>query len=141
MSLSHSSVAFRFGLYSLILSIVLDRVAYAYGTVPQRTDIPHFVLPVYDLAISPSFLNCCRTATCTLTIGKECMERGVSLVPLAVKGVTTGLYGKACVSVGDPKGGPLPAHRLSAGDQVRLYSTKGNAGSSDEGPTEISGGW
>lgn len=54
------------------------------------------------------------------------MERGISLVPLAVQSVTTGLYGRACLSVGDPKGRPLPAHRLGAGDQVRLHSTKGS---------------
>lgn len=79
------------------------------------------------------------------------MERGISLVPLAVTGLSTGLYGRACVSVGDPKGRPLPAHRLGAGDQVRLYSTKGSGtkGSSsssskrgdaaEDGVSEISG--
>lgn len=71
------------------------------------------------------------------TFRKECMERGISLTPLAVTDVATGLYGRACVSVGDPKGRPLPAHRLGAGDQVRLHSTKGSIGT--EGPTEISG--
>lgn len=65
------------------------------------------------------------------------MERGISLVPLAVQSVTTGLYGRACVSVGDPKGRPLPAHRLGAGDQVRLHSTKGS--SNADGPAEILG--
>lgn len=69
------------------------------------------------------------------------MERGISLLPLAVTGLSTGLYGRACVTVGDPKGRPLPAHRLGAGDQVRLYSTKGSrAGGADEGVSEISGG-
>lgn len=67
------------------------------------------------------------------------MERGVSLVPLAVTGLSTGLYGRACVSVGDPKGRPLPAHRLGAGDQVRLYSSKGGKGDVEGGISEISG--
>lgn len=67
------------------------------------------------------------------------MERGISLVPVAVKGVTTGLYGRACVSLGDPKGRPLPAHRLSSGDEVRLYSTKGSQGDTEDGPSEILG--
>lgn len=66
------------------------------------------------------------------------MERGISLVPLAVTGLSTGLYGRACVAVGDPKGRPLPAHRLGAGDEVRLYSTKG--GSGEGGISEILGG-
>ncbi|CAM9793142.1 unnamed protein product, partial [Hapterophycus canaliculatus] len=73
---------------------------------------------------------------------QECMERGISLVPLAVTGLSTGLYGRACVSVGDPKGRPLPAHRLGAGDQVRLHSTKGSKGGkgdAEEGISEISG--
>ncbi|CAB1098427.1 unnamed protein product [Ectocarpus sp. CCAP 1310/34] len=70
---------------------------------------------------------------------QECMERGVSLVPLAVTGLSTGLYGRACVSVGDPKGRPLPAHRLGAGDQVRLYSSKGGKGDIGGGISEISG--
>lgn len=71
------------------------------------------------------------------------MERGISLVPLTVTGLSTGLYGRACVTVGDPKGRPLPAHRLSAGDQVRLHSIKGSKGSKgtgiEEGVSEISG--
>lgn len=71
------------------------------------------------------------------------MERGISLVPLAVEGVSTGLYGRACVTVADSKGRPLPAHRLGAGDQVRLYSTKGGKGDkgedADKGIAEISG--
>lgn len=73
------------------------------------------------------------------------MERGVSLLPLAVAGLSTGLYGRACVTVGDPKGRVLPAHRLGAGDQVRLYSTKGVKGGKgtdsegSEGVSEISG--
>lgn len=68
------------------------------------------------------------------------MERGISLVPLTVTGLSTGLYGRACVTVGDPKGRPLPAHRLSAGDQVRLHSTKGSkGGGAEEGVSEISG--
>ncbi|CAM9387930.1 unnamed protein product, partial [Discosporangium mesarthrocarpum] len=67
----------------------------------------------------------------------ECVERGVSLVPVVVTGVTTGLYGRACVSVGDPKGRPLPAHRLGAGDEVRLYSTKGKGVVGEQ--TEITG--
>ncbi|CAM9164154.1 unnamed protein product, partial [Scytosiphon promiscuus] len=73
---------------------------------------------------------------------QECMERGISLVPLAVTGLSTGLYGRACVSVGDPKGRPLPAHRLGAGDQVRLHSTKGSKGGKgdlEEGVSEILG--
>ena len=75
------------------------------------------------------------------------MERGISLVPLIVTGLSTGLYGRACVTVGDPKGRPLPAHHLSAGDQVRLHSTKESKGSkgskgsgTEEGLSEISGG-
>lgn len=71
------------------------------------------------------------------------MERGISLVPLAVTGLSTGLYGRACVSVGDPKGRPLAAHRLGPGDQVRLYSTKGSSSkggaAAEEGVSEISG--
>lgn len=70
------------------------------------------------------------------------MERGISLVPLAVTGLSTGLYGRACVSVGDPKGRPLPAHRLGSGDQVRLHSTKGSKGGkgdAEEGVSEILG--
>lgn len=72
---------------------------------------------------------------------KECMERGISLVPLVVTGVSTGLYGRACVTVGDPKGRPLPAHRLGPGDQVRLYSSKGSSKgvAGDERASEISG--
>lgn len=66
------------------------------------------------------------------------MERGISLLPLAVTGLSTGLYGRACVNVGDPKGRPLPSHRLGAGDQVRLYSSKGSHGG-DDGVSEISG--
>lgn len=71
------------------------------------------------------------------------MERGVSLLPLAVVGLSTGLYGRAYVTVGDPKGRALPAHRLGAGDEVRLYSTKGSKGGkgadAEEGVSEISG--
>lgn len=65
----------------------------------------------------------------------------MSLFPLEVKGMSTGLYGRACVSVADPKDRPLPAHRFSAGDEVRLYSSKGSKGGApDEGPSEITGG-
>lgn len=79
-------------------------------------------------------------AIATITMARqECMERGISLMPLAVKGVATGLYGRAYVSVGDSKGRPLPAHRIGAGDEVRLHSTKGSKGHADEGPTEILG--
>lgn len=67
------------------------------------------------------------------------MERGISLVPLVIKGVTTGLYGRASVSVGALKNRPLPAHRFGAGDQVRLHSTKGSKGTGEEYPTEILG--
>lgn len=65
----------------------------------------------------------------------------MSLLPLEVKGISTGLYGRACVSVADPKDRLLPAHRFSAGDEVRLYSSKGSKGGiPDEGPSEITGG-
>lgn len=66
----------------------------------------------------------------------------MSLLPLAVVGLSTGLYGRAYVSVGDPKGRVLPAHRLGAGDEVRLHSTKGSKGGkgtgAEEGASEVS---
>ncbi|CAM9842860.1 unnamed protein product, partial [Choristocarpus tenellus] len=61
----------------------------------------------------------------------------VSLTPLVVTGVTSGMYGRACVLVGDSKGRPLPAHRMGAGDEVRLHSTKGKGGETEI--TDITG--
>ena len=109
----------------------------------DRLRLPTFsTILLLLLAADAGAAHCCR-GRCCCRCEQECMERGISLVPLTVTGLSTGLYGRACVTVGDPKGRPLPAHRLSAGDQVRLHSTKGSKGTKgngiEEGVSEISG--
>jgi superfamily I DNA and/or RNA helicase len=64
----------------------------------------------------------------TLTAA-ECQLKGLSLLSLAIKGASTGLYGRTVLVVGDTKGRPLPAHQFSSGNEVTLRSTKGGAGS------------
>eukprot|EP00953_Heterococcus_sp_UTEX-ZZ885_P036607 18833-Heterococcus_DN1.PRE.1 len=59
----------------------------------------------------------------------ECQLKGLSVLSLAIKSSSTGLYGRTVLAIGDTKGRPLPAHQFSSGNEVTLRSTKGGAGS------------
>lgn len=53
---------------------------------------------------------------------------GVSLLALCVNDVSTGLFGRTVMVLGDQAHRPLPAHRFSVGDIVGIRGTSGAPG-------------